>query len=112
MPDTRPDMRQRALLVTSNAACRWNKMLLEGLKVDIPRAALLLPLSTEHDERPDAIHQVWRSGRVTVVRFFQLRGPLLHTLKLFQQQAAFEMFNVVCTASLAERMTNSNLYSV
>ena len=30
------------------------------------------------------IHQVWRSGRVTVVRFFRLRGPFLHTLKLFQ----------------------------
>ena len=23
MPDTRPDMRQRALFITSNAACRW-----------------------------------------------------------------------------------------
>ena len=37
MPDSRPDMRQRALFVTSNAACRWNKMLLAELKVDIPR---------------------------------------------------------------------------
>ena len=45
---------------------------------------MLLPLSTGHDERPDAIHQVWRSGRETVARFFRLRGPLLHTLKLFQ----------------------------
>ena len=26
MPDTTPDMRQRALLFTSNAACRWNKI--------------------------------------------------------------------------------------
>ena len=82
MPDTRPDMRQRASFVTSNAACRWNKMLLAELKVDIPRAAIVivtdrrpqspsartevenLRLSTGHDERPDAIHQVWRSGRV------------------------------------------------
>ena len=31
MPDTRPDMRQRALFVASNAACRWNKMLLAEL---------------------------------------------------------------------------------
>ena len=40
MPDTRRDMRQRALFVTSNAACRWNIMLLAELKVDNPRAAI------------------------------------------------------------------------
>ena len=40
MPDTRPEMRQRALFVTSNAACRWNKMLLAELNMDIPRAQL------------------------------------------------------------------------
>ena len=49
MPDTRPDMRQRALFVTSNAACRWNKMLLAALKVDIPRAAIVV--ATEHRAR-------------------------------------------------------------
>ena len=31
MPDTRPDMRQRALFVKSNAARCWNKMLLTVL---------------------------------------------------------------------------------
>ena len=45
---------------------------------------LRLPLSTEHDERPDAIHQVWKAGMVTTVRFFRLLGPFLHTLKLPQ----------------------------
>ena len=30
MLDTRPNMRQRALFVTSNAACRWNKIV-EGV---------------------------------------------------------------------------------
>ena len=84
MPDTRPDMRQIALFVKSNVACRWNKMLLAELNVDIPRAVIAVAMSTEHDERPDATHQVWKSGRVTVVRFFRLRGPFLHTLKLFQ----------------------------
>ena len=49
MSDSRPDMRQRALLVTSNAACRWNKMLLAELKVDIPRAAIVV--ATEHRAR-------------------------------------------------------------
>ena len=49
MPDTRPDMRQRALFVTSIAACRWNKMLLAELKVDIPRAAVVV--ATEHRAR-------------------------------------------------------------
>ena len=46
MPDIRPDMRQRALFVTSNAACRWNKMLLAELHVDTPRAAFAV--ATEH----------------------------------------------------------------
>ena len=49
MPDTRPDMRQRALFVTSNAACRWNKMLLAELKVGIPRAAIVV--ATENRAR-------------------------------------------------------------
>ena len=40
MPDTGPDVRQRALFVTSNAARRWNKMLFAELKVDIPRTAI------------------------------------------------------------------------
>ena len=53
MPDSRPDMRQRALFVTSNAACRWNKMLLAELKVVIPRAAIVV--ATEHRAR-------WASG--------------------------------------------------
>ena len=46
---------------------------------------------TEPDERPDAIHQVWRSGRVTVVRFFQLPGPLQHTLKPFQPRLPYSL---------------------
>ena len=41
MPDTRPDMRQRALFVTSNAACRWNKLLLAELKVDLTQSSNL-----------------------------------------------------------------------
>ena len=49
MPDIRPDMRQRALFVTSSAACRWNKMLLAELKVEIPRAAIAV--ATEHRAR-------------------------------------------------------------
>ena len=49
MPDTKPHMRQRALFVTSNAACRWNKMLLAELKVEIPRAAIAV--ATEHRAR-------------------------------------------------------------
>ena len=46
MPDSRPDMRHRALFVTSNAACRWNKMLLAELKVEGNRGA-----SGEHVEK-------------------------------------------------------------
>ena len=49
MPDTRPDIRQRALFVMSNATCRWNKMLLAELKVDIPRAAIAVAI--EHRAR-------------------------------------------------------------
>ena len=49
MPDTRPDMRQRALFVTSNAACRWNKMLLAELKADIPRAAIVVATESGKD---------------------------------------------------------------
>ena len=45
-------MRQRALFVTSNAACRWNKMLLAELKVDIPRAAIVVRKSTDTELRP------------------------------------------------------------
>ena len=37
MSDSRLDIRQRALFVTRNAACRWNKMLLAELNVDILR---------------------------------------------------------------------------
>ena len=46
MPDTRPDMRPRALFDTSNAVCRWNKMVLAKPNVDIPRAAIAV--ATEH----------------------------------------------------------------
>ena len=40
MPDTRPNMRQKALFVTSNASFRYNKMILVEPNVDIPRAAI------------------------------------------------------------------------
>ena len=53
MVDTRPDLRQRALFATSSAACRWNKMLLVVLNVDIPRAAIAV--ATEHRAQ-------WASG--------------------------------------------------
>ena len=53
MPNNRPDMRQRALFVTSNAACRWNKMLFAELNVDIPREAIAF--ANEHRAR-------WASG--------------------------------------------------
>ena len=45
--DNRPDMRQRALFVTSRAAWRWNKMLLAREIVDSPLAAMVLV--TEHN---------------------------------------------------------------
>ena len=37
--DVRPDMRQRALFVTSRAACCWNRMLPARENVDSPFAA-------------------------------------------------------------------------
>lgn len=40
MPDTRPELRQRALLVSRNATCRWNKLLIAELSVAIPPAAV------------------------------------------------------------------------
>ena len=43
----RPDMKHRALFVTSRAAWRWNKMLLAGEIVDSPLAAMVL--ATEHN---------------------------------------------------------------
>ena len=45
--DNRPDMRQRALLVTSRAAWRWNKRLLVRENVDSPLAAMVV--ATEHN---------------------------------------------------------------
>ena len=45
--DNRPDMRHRALLVTSRAVWRWNKMLLARENVDSPLAAMVL--ATEHN---------------------------------------------------------------
>ena len=45
--DNRPDMRQRALFVTSRAAWRWNKMLLARENVDSPLVAMVL--ATEHN---------------------------------------------------------------
>ena len=47
MLDIRPDMRQRALFVTSRAEWRWNKMLLARENVDSPLAAMVL--ATEHN---------------------------------------------------------------
>ena len=44
--DNRPDMRQRALFVTSRAPLRWNKMILALENVDSPLAAMLV--ATEH----------------------------------------------------------------
>ena len=40
--DFRPDMRQRALFVTSRAAWRWNKMLLARGNVDRLLAAMVV----------------------------------------------------------------------
>ena len=45
--DNRPDMRQRALFVTSRAAWRWNKMLLARENVDSPLSAMVV--ATEHN---------------------------------------------------------------
>ena len=45
--DNRPDMRHRALFVTSRAAWRWNKMLLAREIVESPHAAMVL--ATEHN---------------------------------------------------------------
>ena len=42
----RPNMRQRALFVTSRAACRWNRMLPARENVDSPVAAIRV--ATEH----------------------------------------------------------------
>ena len=47
--DVRPDMRQRALFVTSRAAWRWNGMLLARESVDSPLAAIVV--ATEHNAR-------------------------------------------------------------
>ena len=61
MPDTRPDMRQSSLFVTSNAECFWNKMLLAELNAGIPRAAFAVAI--EHGARlnilmPNACHVI------------------------------------------------------
>ena len=45
--DNRPDMRHRALFVTSRAAWRWNKMLRARENVDSPLAAMVF--ATEHN---------------------------------------------------------------
>ena len=42
--DSSPDMRHRALFVTSRAAWRWNKMLLALENVDSPLAAVVLAI--------------------------------------------------------------------
>ena len=47
--DVRPDMRQRALFVTSRAACCWNWMLLARENVDSPLAGIVV--ATEHNAR-------------------------------------------------------------
>ena len=51
--DITPDMRQRALFVTSRAAWRWNKMPLARENVDSPLAAMMV--ATEHNA-------LWASG--------------------------------------------------
>ena len=45
--DNRPDMRHRALFVTSRAAWRWNKMLLARENKDRPLAATVVAI--EHN---------------------------------------------------------------
>ena len=47
MSDVQPNMRQRALFVTSAAACRWNRMPLARENVDNPLAAIVV--ATEHN---------------------------------------------------------------
>ena len=47
MSDIRPDLRQGALLVTSRAAWRWNKMLLARENVDNHLATMVV--ATEHN---------------------------------------------------------------
>ena len=49
MSDKRPDMRHRALFLTSRAAWRWNKMLLARENVDSPLAAMVV--ATEYNAR-------------------------------------------------------------
>ena len=60
--DNRPDMRHRALFVTSRAAWRWNNMLLAREIVDQPLAAIVV--ATEHYERPGANHRVSTTEQV------------------------------------------------
>ena len=99
MPDTRPDMRQRALFVTSNAACRWNKMLLAELKVDIPRAAIVV--ATEHRARwasgchPPSV-EIGTGNSCTLLPASWTIAAYLET---FPAQAAFKIFKGFCTAS-------------
>ena len=99
MPDTRPDMRQRALFVTSNAACRWNKMLLAELKVDIPRAAIVV--LTEHRARwasgchPPSV-EIGTGNSCTLLPASWTIAAYLET---FPAQAAFKIFKGFCTAS-------------
>ena len=47
--DIKPDLRQRALRITSRAAWRWNKVLLVRENVDRPLSAMVV--ATEHNAR-------------------------------------------------------------
>ena len=47
--DVRPDMRRRALFVTSRAACRWNRMLVARENVDGPLVPIVV--TTVHNSR-------------------------------------------------------------
>ena len=99
MPDSRPDMRQRALFVTSNAACRRNKMHLAELSVDIPRTTMAA--ATEHRVRwasrchPPNVE----SGTGKYCTLLLASWTSLAYLVTYAAQLAIKMFKVFCTAS-------------
>ena len=57
-----------------------------------------LPPGTEHGDHPDAMHQAWKAGQVTIVHFFQFLDHLCIPLKIFQP-----MLPSRCSKDFAQR---------
>ena len=97
--DVSPDMRQRALFVTSRAAWRWNRMLLAREDADSPLAAIVV--ATERNTRytsgcqPPSVDK-GAGGRLKPVPAAWSKSAYLETLAV---HAFFNRFNGFSTMS-------------